>query len=915
MPFALMWANENWTRTWDGAASEVLIAQDYRPGDDETMLEDFQRHFRDPRYIRLEGRPLFMLYRPGIVPQARDAIARWREIWRSNWREDPIIVMAQAFGDNDPRAFGLDGAVEFPPHKLTQHMPPINNSLQMLDPEFTGRVYDYDIVVRQSLDEEEPKFPLIKTAVPSWDNDARRQGAGLSIARSTPAKYEAWLGKLVERAERKLFFGEPIVCINAWNEWCEGTYLEPDVHFGAAYLNATGRAVARIGARVDGAPGQMLLVGHDAFPGGAQHLLLKIGQSLRTRHGVRLEFLLLDGGKLESEYKATAPTTVLNTGAGLEVAVANFVERGFVHALVNTAASGVAATTLAAAGVQPVLLIHELPRLLREKRLLNAAAQALQSARVAIFPAKFVRDAVLAELGLKPTDVAETVIMPQGSYKSVERSEEQAAAFRRSIEANDHESIVMGAGYADLRKGFDIFLQLWRLLNRDSRVHFCWLGGIDPDLQRWLGQEITVAEQTGTFHMMGLVSDVVPAYSAARAFALTSREDPFPTVALEALEAGVPVVAFAGTGGIPELLTEERVGQSVAYGDITEMAKALRRALAKDPGDAPARRKALIRDRFLFSDYVSRLMAVTLPTLPRVSVCVPNYNYARYMPERLGSIFGQSHPVHEIVVLDDCSADDSLTAIPAIAKDWNREIRLIPNLRPSGSVFAQWRKAAEQATGDWLWIAEADDSSNPDFLTRLLAVVNNDPRVVLAFSDSRTIHADGTPQWDNYKGYYASVEPGALTQSQVFDGNEFVERFLSVKNLILNVSAVLWRREALLAVLDSVGEELYSYKVAGDWRLYLQALAAPGARIAYESDSLNVHRRHAESVTHKLNIDKHLNEIRRCHDRARQIVPGGDTVLDALQARYLRETSDYLSGPAGHSTTKTIEQSADPVPP
>ena len=91
-----------------------------------------------------------------------------------------------------------------------------------------------------------PSFPLIKTAVPSWDNDARRQGTGLVLQGSTPAKYQAWLGQLIEKAREKPFFGEHFVCVNAWNEWCEAAYLEPDLHYGSAYLNATGRAVAAV---------------------------------------------------------------------------------------------------------------------------------------------------------------------------------------------------------------------------------------------------------------------------------------------------------------------------------------------------------------------------------------------------------------------------------------------------------------------------------------------------------------------------------------------------------------------------------------------------------------------------------------------------------------------------------------------
>jgi hypothetical protein len=110
--------------------------------------------------------------------------------------------------------------------------------------------------------------------------------------------------------------------------------------------------------------------------------------------------------------------------------------------------------------------------------------------------------------------------------------------------------------------------------------------------------------------------------------------------------------------------------------------------------------------------------------------------------------------------------------------------------------------------------------------------MKDDPAVAFAFTDSRTIHADGAPMWDSYKDYYATVEPGALARSEVFEAGDFVRRLLAVKNLVLNVSAVVWRREALLRALDACGEELAGYRMAGDWRLYLEALSAPGARVA-----------------------------------------------------------------------------------
>ena len=138
MPFCLMWANENWTRRWDGSESEVLISQDYRPDQDEQMAAEFALHFKDARYIRLQGRPLLMIYRPALIPDTANTIGRWRKIFRTQFNENPIFVMAQSFNDADPEQYGIDGAIEFPPHKLTRSLPPINSSLEYPGPRVQG---------------------------------------------------------------------------------------------------------------------------------------------------------------------------------------------------------------------------------------------------------------------------------------------------------------------------------------------------------------------------------------------------------------------------------------------------------------------------------------------------------------------------------------------------------------------------------------------------------------------------------------------------------------------------------------------------------------------------------------------------------------------------------------------------------
>ncbi|MGA2794446.1 MAG: glycoside hydrolase family 99-like domain-containing protein, partial [Roseiarcus sp.] len=632
MPFCLMWANENWTRRWDGMEGEVLISQDYREDDDLRLVKEYARHFADRRYIRIQGRPLLMIYRPGLIPNASKAIARWRSLFADQFGENPIIVMSQSFDDLDPTAFGLDGAIEFPPHKLTKNMPLADCAPQLLDDTFSGQIFAYDDLAACSLGEPTPSFPLIKTIVPSWDNDARRQGAGLIVHGSTPAKYEAWLSTLVERAERHPFFGEAIVCVNAWNEWCEGAYLEPDLHFGSAYLNATGRAATGV-TRSAPRP-RLLLVGHDAFPSGAQQLLLNVGKTMQSAFGVEIEFLLLSGGALEGEYSAAAPLTVAKDRNALAASIRDLCARGFTAAIVNTCAAGDAASTLASHGVDTVLLVHELPRLLREKALEAAARSGVASAKYVVFASSFVCEKVIDALGLPASQ--KLMIRAQGSYKQAIYAPEDARALRKQLGIDPRAFLALGVGYADMRKGFDLFLQVWRAM-RSMRpaVHFCWVGDIDSGLKEWLAGEIAEGVAEGTLHMAGYRNEVGAFFSAADAFLLTSREDPFPTVALEAMSVGLPVLAFDQSGGMAELLKEEALGYVVPYCDAPAMAARLKILLGEGVDrEMCAKARETVEKRFAFTPYVRDLLRLSMPELASVSVAVPNFNYAHCLADR-----------------------------------------------------------------------------------------------------------------------------------------------------------------------------------------------------------------------------------------------------------------------------------------
>ena len=249
-PYCFCWANENWTRRWDGAEREVLIAQSPSPADDERLIRDLLPHFRDPRYIRVGGRPLFMVYRVGVLPDARASAAKWREVCAREGLGDPYLCAATTYDTDDPALYGFDALVEFPPHRL--RTPSINAQFDLVNPDFQGQIVDYRQFVLDLLARPEPTYRVHQTAIPSWDNTARRPNHSLTFVNATPEIYELWLRELVARAAERRHVDERLVFINAWNEWAEAAHLEPDRRYGHQFLEATRRAIVQ--SPVAGAP-------------------------------------------------------------------------------------------------------------------------------------------------------------------------------------------------------------------------------------------------------------------------------------------------------------------------------------------------------------------------------------------------------------------------------------------------------------------------------------------------------------------------------------------------------------------------------------------------------------------------------------------------------------------------------------
>ncbi len=242
LPFCVCWANENWSRRWDGLENELLISQKHSAEDDIAFIACVARYLRDSRYIRIHGRPLLVIYRPSLFPDIRETAARWRDWCRSNNIGDIHLAYTQSFETVDPAQYGFDSAIEFPPNNasppnLSRHVKPLREKSNLT-------VFDWRYYVKRSASYVEPGYSLFRSVCPSWDNSPRRRDKGTVFLHSNPPDYQIWLENAIRHTQaHRRSPDEHLVFVNAWNEWAEGAHLEPDEKYGYAWLTATRMAL------------------------------------------------------------------------------------------------------------------------------------------------------------------------------------------------------------------------------------------------------------------------------------------------------------------------------------------------------------------------------------------------------------------------------------------------------------------------------------------------------------------------------------------------------------------------------------------------------------------------------------------------------------------------------------------------
>ena len=245
-PFCLCWANENWSKLWDGGNREVLMKQESRPEDAPDFFRDILPFLQDERYVRIDGKPLLIIYRPNLFTKEN-----WL-VFAKTLREKAaeaglpglyLSMVGVDYFEGTPSEWGFDAMVEFPPMRIT-HLREYVKDGNPINPEFKGFVYTMENAIRSGeIFKVESEVPVFRGCFPTWDNTSRKAYSNASVYLQSPELYKEWLSGLIKWEKEHNSPDKQFIFVNAWNEWAEGAHLEPDSRYGYAYLNATRKAL------------------------------------------------------------------------------------------------------------------------------------------------------------------------------------------------------------------------------------------------------------------------------------------------------------------------------------------------------------------------------------------------------------------------------------------------------------------------------------------------------------------------------------------------------------------------------------------------------------------------------------------------------------------------------------------------
>jgi len=463
------------------------------------------------------------------------------------------------------------------------------------------------------------------------------------------------------------------------------------------------------------------------------------------------------------------------------------------------------------------------------------------------------------------------------------------------------------------KKGIYDFVEvLQKLSPTHPKLRFLMVGPINAHIRALQGRQAR-AGISKSLQFPGYFTDPAAAFQLADIVVNLSRfQESFGRTVLEAMLAGKPVIAY-DWGALNELVQHGKTGYLAPFGDIDAVAGFISN-LAEKPelrSQMGETAKEIATVKYSKQAYTTKIKNVYAKILDarvnkaesrqeqdsetrniqsrgiRVSVIIPNYNYAQFLDERIKSILNQTVTPFEILFLDDYSTDSSVQlAINVLAKS-GVKYKIYQNSENQGT-YKQWLKGIQEASGDYIWIAEADDSCEPDFLERLLNSMP-DHRTVLAYCQSLVLDERGSVIHSRNLHHTNAVSETHWLSDYRESGTREVVDHLVYRNTIPNVSACLFRSHALKDAIDDID----SYRFCGDWSLYCRLLQT--GDIAFIADPLNHFRRHSDCVTRKQGRSKdYLRELLRIKQQQLEAFPVHPRQLPEI--RHFLDTDYKIDG-------------------
>ena len=279
---------------------------------------------------------------------------------------------------------------------------------------------------------------------------------------------------------------------------------------------------------------------------------------------------------------------------------------------------------------------------------------------------------------------------------------------------------------------------------------------------------------------------------------------------------------------------------------------------------------------------------MTISQNKKVSVIVPNYNYGRYIRKRIRSILRQTYPIYELIVLDDASTDGSAEMARSIVLDLNVQnpnlkIQFVGNKKNSGKAMLAWKHGLELASGDYVWIAEADDLCSRRFLEEAMKGFD-DPDVVLSYTESAIINGVGAMIAPSFRWSRDKEKTGHYKRSYVKNGRSEIEEIMAIRCTIPNVSAVVFRKDAIKT--KDLAKAL-DFTQVGDWYLYVKVLE--NGKINYNHKALNKFRIHGGSKTaESKRSSEHYKEVLWMHEYFKNNYDLDERVIQAIRREEMR---------------------------